>query len=160
MEFLPKFNAVRTLIVESTNAASPFDFNAEILMHEDNYKYCFIKLKNVMIDETTSTNTASSARTRAFFVKSNLGQKVYHYPNKTRDFLGCFSATKPTNAIGSQNTYLKMPENPLLELSSIPHGTFNFRVTDKKNTVVDDTLPNGAISAVKCVLIFELYFCN
>ncbi len=157
MNFNPKLDTVRTIIVQSTDVNSPFDFDAEILMYEANSKYCYLRLKDVLIEETSNQAVPQAARNRIFFVKSSMGQKVYN-TNKNRDFLGCFSVNKNTSQIGELNSYYKTAENPLLELSSMPKGTYNFKVVDKDDLVINSSNGNGSIVATKCVLIFEVFF--
>lgn len=162
MDFTPKLDCVRTLIVESTDVSKPFDFDVDFFLSptENTPRYCYIKLKNVLVQELDASNNAEDSRNRFFYVKGNLGQRVYNTSNKSRDFLGSFTVQKNSKPASIHNIFYQHHDNPLLEIPSIPHGRYNFKVVNDNDTVVDGTLANGSIKATKCVLIFELYYCR
>ena len=153
MNFTPDKNVVRTLIVSSRDAlhgATDYDFSVRISMTEPGYDYCFIKLKQFLVDEVSVSS--NNLTLQSFFVTSDLGQKVYS-TSKKKNFLGSFLFSQ---AFGD----LKAINNPLIELFTIPDGVYNFKIVDTDGNVIQHTTALSPLSPDAVTLIFEVYFCK
>ena len=55
MNFTPEKNVVRTLIIRSGDYSSdPVEFSVPLSFNEPEYDHCYIKLKQFLLDESTS----------------------------------------------------------------------------------------------------------
>ena len=156
MNFTPEKNVVRTLIIRSGDYSSdPVQFSVPLSFNEPEFDHCYIKLKQFLLDESTTIQQDSVLK--SIYVQADLGQKVYDSKSR-RNYLGSLHCEF------TSDNYFKISEmeNPLIELPNIPHGVYNFKVTDVDGDLltVNDGQANQDISAHNITLVFELYFCK
>jgi len=154
MNFTPENCCMKTLIIQSLPEAPDVEdystWSAFISIKEEPYNYCYIQLKDVLLDTNAkSTFQADITDFTHYFVKCQLGQNIYSNNHTIKDFLGGFSHKKGGQVIA-------MREQPLIELPTIPHGRFDFKIREEYNHLVSSDKLN--LTGVN--LVFQVYLCK
>lgn len=148
------YECIRSLIVRSPPGSSPVDFNVNINVEAKDYDKVMIQLLSVNIDQQRNGEfpvQSENILQEVMFVESNMGQMVFD-TNGKRSFLGtcnvCREQFRPTHYDGITQ--------PLIELSSIPNGQYNFQLKDKDGVI--PTIDDGSDTAILgLTLVFQLY---
>ena len=161
MNFNQATTKIQTLVVRSDS--NPVDWTSQIQINEREYDKAYIQLLNVSM-RLTATGTFPANETESMIiinVESNLGQSIYD-SNGKQSFLGGFSYHRncDEDAIDHGDSEVRQYANPIIELSRIPNGQFNFQLTDHTGNVIpyqsDET--NGGIQKLQqTALVFQLY---
>ena len=156
MNFTPQNCACRTLLIEAnalavlnpTTTDDFTNFSAFISIKEEPYNYCYIQLKNVLLDTLTPAN-ATTKDIVSYYVKSQLGQQIYSNNHTNKDYLGSFVFKR-------DNANFNVIDQPLIELSTIPHGIYDFKIRGENDTAVD----SDHIDIDGVTLVFQVYMCK
>jgi len=162
MNFSRENTKLRTLVVKAVNktgqispvtaAPTATHFNTYLSMECPGYDYCYIQLKQVLIDAGDLTGApfhgVKAYNLFPFMVRARLGQIVNSNTNSFDDFLGSFYCKRDANQP-------VLNDQPIIELNSIPHGHFEFEITEKDQVVNQDHLVIEDLT-----LVFSVYFCK
>jgi len=160
MNFSRENTKLRTLVVKAVNKTGPprygivgndltaTKFNTFLSMECPGYDYCYIQLKQVLMDAGLASGTTNNTLLFPFMVKANIGQIVMSNTNSFDNFLGSFYGKAVDNKMA-------LNEQPIIELNGIPHGHYEFEITEN-DQAVDPTHLN--IDDV--TLVFSVYYCK
>ena len=163
MNFNPATTKIQTLIIRSTD--TPVDWTSHIQINEREYDKAYIQLVNVGMNLVNSgAFPANITDARVIInVESTLGQSIYD-TNGKQSFLGCFSYSRPASndtALYYTDSRLDNICQPIIELSRIPNGQFNFKLTDHTGSTMtyisDSAIDGGTQKLEQTILVFQLY---
>ena len=161
MNFNQATTKIQTLVVRSDS--NPVDWTSQIQINEREYDKAYIQLLNVSM-RLTATGIFPANETESMIiinVESNLGQSIYD-SNGKQSFLGGFSYHRKgdNTAITHKEYIVNQYANPIIELSRIPNGQFNFQLTDHAGNVIQhqSAATNGGTQKLQqTALVFQLY---
>ena len=150
------YECIRSLIVRSPVGSSPVDFNVNLNIEAKDYDKVMIQLLSVNIDQNATgefpVDSTNEIRNISFSVEADMGQMVFD-TNGRRSYLGsvnvCYEKKRAMIFDGISQ--------PLIELSAIPNGRFNFKLKDKDGVVPTISDANDDISIQGITYVFQLY---
>ncbi len=154
MNFSRQDTKLRTLVVKAVDKtgevsggqATASKFTTYLSMECPGYDYCYIQLKQVLI--RAGDSTGSNDFLYPYMVKANLGQIVDSNTNSYNDFLGSFYGKRLDNK-------MTLNEQPIIELNGIPHGHFEFKITEN-----DGDVHLNHLVIEDLTLVFSVYYCK
>jgi len=152
-----KDECIRCLIVRSPSDQSPVDFNINLNIEAKDYDKVHIQLLSVNIDQTNTgsfpVDATNEVKTICFTLESNMGQLVFD-TNQKKNFLGTVNVNREfSNPTSNDST-----QNPLIELSRIPNGLYNFSLRDINGNIPNIYHAPGSSSVKGITYVFQLYF--
>lgn len=149
------YDCVRSLIIRSPSGSSPVDFNVNLNIEAKDYDKIHLQLLSVNFDQEKDgsfpVDSTVQKKTNCFFVESNMGQMVFD-TNQKRTFLGTVNVLREFN----NPTTTDSTSNPIIELSSIPNGNYNFTLKDINGLIV--LIDDGTDISLKAVTyVFQVY---
>ena len=162
MNFNQATTKIQTLVVRSDG--NPVDWTSQIQINEREYDKAYIQLLNVSM-RLIATGIFPANETESMIiinVESNLGQSIYD-SNGKQSFLGGFSyhRNNDNDTIDHGDSQVKQYTNPIIELSRIPNGQFNFQLTDHTSNVIPyqsvEETNGGTQKLQQTALVFQLY---
>jgi len=163
MNFNPATTKIQTLVIRSTD--TPVDWTSHIQINEREYDKAYIQLVDVGMNLVNSgAFPANTTEARVIInIESTLGQSIYD-TNGKQSFLGCFNYSRP--AVDDTTDYYSDSRidnicQPIIELSRIPNGQFNFKLTDHAGSTMtyisDSAIDGGTQKLEQTILVFQLY---
>ncbi len=156
MNFSRENTKLRTLVVKAVDKTGAVHgdhttaskFTTFLSMECPGYDYCYIQLKQVLIHAGTPGGSGNLLHLHPYMVKANLGQIVMSNTNSFDNFLGSFYGKR-------QDNKMALNEQPIIELNGIPHGHFEFQITENDGAVNIQHLDIKDLT-----LVFSVYYCK
>ena len=148
---------MRTLIVRSPVGSSPVDFDVNLSIDVKDYNKVMIQLLSVNIDQNAAGTFPVDAliHNKSFSVECNMGQLVFD-TNGKRSYLGSVNICREQKRAMIYDGI----SQPLIELSAIPNGRFNFQLKDKDGVIPTIIDTNNDTSIQGITYVFQLYLMN
>ena len=149
------YACIRSLIVRSPAGSSPVDFNVNLNIEAKDYDKVMIQLLSVNIDQNNSGSfpydSTNEINSKSFSVECSLGQIIFD-TNGKRSYLGTVNINRELK----RAVHYDGITQPLIELSSVPNGQYNFQLKDKDGVV--PTIDDGTdVSIQGITYVFQLY---
>jgi len=149
------YECIRSLIVRSPVGSSPVDFNVNLNIEAKDYDKVMIQLLSVNFDQNNSgtfpVDSTNQIHNKSFSVESNMGQLIFD-TNGKRSYLGSVNVNREQK----RPVHYDGITQPLIELSSIPNGQYNFQLKDKDGVV--PTISDGTDTSIQGITyVFQLY---